>query len=135
MSVLAIRPAVLFNYIGISTIDANFLRNKMVASFKHEATPSLTEINLNKRGLLAFIFDGRYKFARYYAPNAFNVPKTLAEIFKYNDVQLFDLKNDPNERNNLALEQEKNKKLILRMNNLMNELMAKEVGVNNGSLT
>lgn len=132
MDLHANRPGVLFNYVGISTIDAVFLKNKMVASFKHTTVPSLTQINLNNRGFLSFVFDGRYKFARYYAPNSFNTPKTLEQILKYNDVQLFDLQTDPDERINLAHDSVKNKDLILRMNNLLNELMAKEVGVNNG---
>ena len=88
---------------------------------------------LDKRGFVAFAFDGRYKFARYYAPDAFNVPKTIKEIFEYNDVQLFDLKDDPGEMKNLALNQEANKETLLRMNALLNDLMAKEVGVNDGS--
>jgi hypothetical protein len=88
--------------------------------------------DLNKRGLLSFVFDGRYKFARYYAPNAFNAPKTLEQIFKYNDVQLFDLKDDPDEVRNLALDREKSGETILRLNALLNDLMAKEVGVNHG---
>ena len=33
---------------------------------------------------------------------------------------------------NLAVEREKNRALILRMNGLLNELIAKEVGVNDG---
>jgi len=33
---------------------------------------------------------------------------------------------------NLALEPEKNRATILRMNGLLNELMAKEVGANDG---
>ena len=33
---------------------------------------------------------------------------------------------------NLVLEPEKNQETILRMNGLLNELMAKEVGVNDG---
>jgi arylsulfatase A-like enzyme len=132
MDLHANRPGILFNYVGISTIDATFLTNKMVTSFKHAPIPPLTEINLNKRGFLSFVFDGRYKFARYYAPNAFNTPKKLEQILKYNDVQLFDLQTDPNERNNLALDSAKYKDLILRMNNLLNDLIAKEVGVNNG---
>jgi len=34
------------------------------------------------------VFDGRYKFGRYYAPTAFNTPRTLEEILGNNDVQL-----------------------------------------------
>jgi hypothetical protein len=41
--------------------------------------------------------------------------------------------NDPLEVNNLALDPEKNKDVILRMNALLNELIAKEVGKNDGS--
>ena len=88
--------------------------------------------NLDKRGFLSFVFDGRYKFARYYAPTAFNTPRTLDEIFKNNDVQLFDLQNDPEEMHNLAVEPEKNRETILRMNDLLNDMIAKEVGVNDG---
>jgi len=87
----------------------------------------------NKRGFMSFVFDGRYKFARYYAPAAFNPPQTLDQILKYNDIQLFDLKEDPDELNNLAAEPEKYKDTILRMNALLNELMAKEVGKNDGA--
>ena len=88
--------------------------------------------DLSKRGFLAMTFDGRYKFGRYYAPNNFNTPKTLEEILAWNDLELFDLKVDPEEKNNLALNPEQNKALILRMNTLLNELMAREVGVNDG---
>jgi arylsulfatase len=89
--------------------------------------------DLNKRGFMSFVFDGQYKFARYYAPAAFNTPQTLRDIFKQNDVQLFDLKNDPEELHNLALEPKSHKDVILRMNALLNELMAKEVGKNDGA--
>jgi arylsulfatase len=126
------RKGVLFNYVGISTVDGKFLENVMVGLAKRKPAPPLTEIDLNKRGFLSFTFDGRFKFGRYYAPNAFNAPKTLDQIFKYNDVQLFDLKNDPDEVRNLALDREKNKETILRLNGLLNDLMAREVGVNDG---
>jgi arylsulfatase len=89
--------------------------------------------DLNKRGFMSFVFDGQYKFARYYAPAAFNSPQTLDQILKENDVQLFDLKNDPNELHNLALEPGNYKDLILRLNGLLDELMTKEVGRNDGA--
>ncbi len=129
----AIRKGILFNYVGISTIDNRYLSKMLIASFTHQSLPSLTEINLNKRGFLAFVFDGRYKFARFYSPCDFNTPTTLEEIFEKNDVQLFDLQNDPTETHNMALDKNKNKELILRMNELLNNLIAEEVGVNDGS--
>jgi len=130
--VQAVRPAVLFNYMGVSTVDANYLREALAAPYLGHARPPLSQANLNKRGLLSFVLDGRYKFGRYYAPTAFNTPQTLEELFKNNDVQLFDLDRDPDEIHNLAVDPEKNRETLLRMNQLLNELIAKEVGVNDG---
>jgi arylsulfatase len=100
-----------------------------------KAAPPLTDLQskLTKRGFLSFAFDGQYKFARYYAPANFNTPTTLEQILRDNDIQLFDLKSDPLETRNLALDPDKNKDLILRMNALLNELIAREVGKNDGS--
>jgi arylsulfatase len=131
-SVTAVRPAVLFNYVGPSTVDGDFLRATMEALVFRRPTPPLSRAKLDKRGFLSFVFDGRYKFVRYYAPNAFNTPRTPEEILGNNDVQLFDLQSDPEEMRNLALEPEKNRETILRMNALLNDLIAKEVGVNDG---
>jgi hypothetical protein len=130
--VTAVRPAVLFNYVGPSTVDGDYLRQAMSALYLNQSRPSLSRAKLDKRGFLSFAFDGRYKFARYYAPTAFNTPRTLEEITGNNDVQLFDLQSDPEETRNLALEPEKNRAAILRMNELLNDLIAKEVGANDG---
>jgi hypothetical protein len=127
------RSGVLFNYLGVSTIDGDYLRELISAKQLGKQRPPVTDVKLGKRGFLSFVFDGRFKYARFYAPNAFNTPETLEEIFKQNDVQLFDLESDPDEMHNLAVEPEKNKDLILRMNALLNELIAKEVGTNDGS--
>jgi arylsulfatase len=128
----AVRPGVLFNYVGVSTVDSDYLAKVMSSLALRQAQPPVTQVNLGKRGFLSFVFDGRYKFARYYAPATFSTPQTLEEILKNNDVQLFDLESDPDEMRNLALEPEKNRATMLRMNGLLNELMAKEVGVNDG---
>ena len=131
----AVRPGVLFNYTGLFTIDLGYLLTAMTGDLDGKLSPPLTtlEPQLDKRGFLSFVFDGQHKFARYYAPNDFNTPVTLDQILHDNDVQLFDLKNDPDEAHNLALDPQKNKDLILRMNSLLNDLMAKEVGNNDGS--
>jgi arylsulfatase len=128
----AIRPGILFNYVQLSTIDADYNVKLFLAAAQGKRSPDVTEVNLNKRGFLAFTFDGRYKLGRFYAPSAFNTPKTLDELFKHNDVQVFDLKDDPEEMHNLALDREKHKDTILRLNGLLNDLMAREVGVNDG---
>src|SRR3984885_829974 len=131
----AVRPGVLFNYVAPLTIDSDYCLSAMTQLLQGQAAPPLTELQskLNKRGFLSFVFDGQYKFARYYAPANFNMPETLEQIVRNNDLQLFDLKNDPLEAHNLALDTEKNKDVILRMNALLNELVAKEVGKNDGS--
>jgi arylsulfatase A-like enzyme len=124
----AVRPGILFSYVGPGTVDADFLGKTMDSLFLNKPTPPLSEANLSKRGFLSATFDGRYKFGRFYAPTACNTPQTLEEILRDNDVQLFDLQNDPEEMNNLALEPEKNEATILRMNALTNELIDKEIG-------
>ncbi|MFC1576660.1 sulfatase-like hydrolase/transferase [Candidatus Omnitrophota bacterium] len=133
----AVRPGILFNYVGLSSVDADFFKGlfEKMENGGFAMKPSdlaKDHPDLSKRGFLAMTFDGRYKFGRYYAPNNFNTPKTLEEILAWNDLELFDLKVDPEEKNNLALNPEQNKALILRMNTLLNELMAREVGVNDG---
>jgi arylsulfatase A-like enzyme len=131
----AVRPGALFNYVGPLTIDADYCVAGMKELLQNKPAPPLTELQskLNKRGFMSFAFDGQYKLARYYAPDNFNTPETLEEILRDNDIQLFDLKNDPLEADNLALDPDKNNDLLLRMNALLNELMANEVGTNDGS--
>ncbi|MCV7178921.1 sulfatase-like hydrolase/transferase [Mycolicibacterium sphagni] len=131
----AVRRGALFNYVGPLTIDADYCVAGMKELLQNKPAPPLTDLasKLNKRGFLSFAFDGQYKFARYYAPNNFNTPTTLEEILRDNDIQLFDLKVDPLETHNLALDPQKNGDLIMRMNALLNQLIATEVGTNDGS--
>ena len=128
-----VRPGALFNYVGLSTVDGDYFISAFLRLAQGKGAPAVTEIKLDNRGFMSFVFDGRYKLARFYAPNDFNTPKTLDQLFKHNDVQVFDLKADPEEMHNLALDREKNSDTIMRLNGLLNELMAREVGVNDGS--
>jgi arylsulfatase len=131
----AVRPGALFNYVGPLTIDADYCVAGMKELLQNKPAPPLTDLQskLHKRGFMSFAFDGQYKFARYYAPANFNTPISLEQIVHDNDVQLFDLKHDPLETHNLAVDPDKNKDLILRMNALLNDLIAKEVGKNDGA--
>jgi arylsulfatase len=130
----AVREGALFNYVGLMTVDADYLKKVAVPLSVGKPAPPLTELrpDLRKRGFLNFVCDGRYKFARYYAPSDFRTPTTLNQILEHNDAELFDLEKDPHEMTNLAVDAAKNKDLILRMNALMNKLIAQEVGVNDG---
>ena len=57
---------------------------------------------------------------------------TVEQVFKLNDVELFDLENDPNEMNNLALNS-KSQDVLIAMNDKLNQLIADEVGKDDGS--
>jgi choline-sulfatase len=50
-----------------------------------------------------------------------------------NDLEIYDLKNDLDEINNLALDAKKHGDLILALNQMTNERIAQEVGVDNGA--
>ncbi|HEX4012887.1 MAG TPA: sulfatase-like hydrolase/transferase [Candidatus Cybelea sp.] len=129
-----VRQGVLYNYLGLGTVDAEYLKAVMDSQMLESThQPSIAKAKLTNRGLVSFAFDGRYKFGRYYAATAFNTPATLEEILKDNDVQLFDLHADPHEMHNLALAPERNREAILRMNRLLNDLIASEVGANDGA--
>jgi len=132
----SVRPAALFNYVGIQTIDPSYM---VLAGKDTMATrkglPPLSEVHpdLNQRGFINFCFDGRYKYARYYAPARFNTPVTFDNIYAKNELELFDLEADPHEMDNLALEGEHNRDLITEKNRLLNDLISEEVGINDGS--
>src|SRR6056297_966066 len=88
-------------------------------------------IDESVRGLMRAVITPRYKFARYFSGN-FNTPTTFEALLENNDIVLYDLKNDPEEMHNLANEPHTNKELIMEMNALLNELIAQEIGVDDG---
>lgn len=85
-----------------------------------------------KRGQMRGVFDGRYKFARFFAPDAHHTPKTWEELTARNDLELYDTETDPRERRNLAARPEQARALILAMNAKLNRLIAREVGADDG---
>ena len=130
----AIREAVLFNYVGLQTVDSLYMIRVCTTLARGEPAPSFFEAkpDLSRRGFICFVFDGRYKYARYYAPDDFNTPESFEEILARNDLELFDLQEDPDEIANLGADSQANKALILRLNALMNRMIAREVGGNDG---
>jgi arylsulfatase A-like enzyme len=131
----AIREGVLFNYVGLQTVDALYMIRVCRDIAQGRFAPPFTEAkpDMTGRGFISFTFDGRYKFARYYAPDDFNTPETLEALLANNEIELFDLQDDTHEVNNLAVEVEANKALIMRMNALLNRMMAREVSVRDNS--
>ncbi|MEI6308477.1 MAG: sulfatase-like hydrolase/transferase [bacterium] len=123
-----IRTGALFCFEMLSMLDDAMT---MTADAKGKITA--VHINLAKRGFVRGITTEGYKFARYFSPQHFNTPTTLEELYANNDVELYDLAKDPGELKNLAADKETNAGLIMELNALLNELIAKEIGPDNGS--
>jgi arylsulfatase len=87
---------------------------------------------LTQPGLFRGVHDGRYKFARYFAPAQHHIPKDWDTLLKYNQLELYDTQNDPDEIVNLAAEPEKHKDLILALNEKTNALILEEIGFDDG---
>lgn len=88
--------------------------------------------DLSKRRVHRGVFDGRWKFVRYFAPSQHHIPRTFEQLLAYNDIELYDTHNDPDELVNLALEPMRHRALIERLNGMVNDLIDTEVGADNG---
>ncbi|MCB8882353.1 sulfatase-like hydrolase/transferase [Acidisoma cellulosilytica] len=134
-SLTAIREGALFNYVGLWTVDSTYMTKTAWELNKAQYVPPFGALRpaMTPRGFLSFCFDGRYKFARYYAPGNFNTPTTFEDLVGNNDLELYDLESDPDEMINLAVKADANRELIMYHNELLNRLIAREVGDNDGS--
>jgi len=128
---------VLFAYSGISTNDSTLI--EMVAKAMAEKKNPKEAIqaagyqpDLKRRGSLRSVFDGRHKFSRYFAPVERNRPGSLDELYRANDVELFDLQTDPGETVNLAFDRAKNGALVAAMSAKLEAAIQAEIGVDDG---
>jgi arylsulfatase len=133
----SVRDAALFTYSGLMTNDGDMF--KMIGEAKAAGKkPGLALLkqgfkpNMKKRGTLRVAFDGRYKFARYFSPLEHNRPKTLDQIYKWNDVELYDLEKDPEEMVNLGADKSSNPELVLAMSAKLEAVIKAEIGVDDG---
>lgn len=128
----ALRPnGLLYWYDGLLTTDRNFVAKATANALAGTSDPDLKP-DFSKRGLQRTLYDGRYKFSRYFAANCFNTPATLAALYRDNDVELFDRQNDPDEMINLAATPRQNPKLTESLNRQLNQLIALEAGKDDG---
>ena len=88
--------------------------------------------DLSKRRLHRGVFDGRYKFARYFAPNDHHIPETFDELVSRNDLELYDTLADPEEVTNLAADPASIRAELERLNAMTNALIRDEVGRDEG---
>jgi arylsulfatase A-like enzyme len=133
----AVRDGQLFCFNMFVTIDGDFL-TKASQMLKQGGPAKLKEAGLHpdmrKRGAIRSVFDGRYQFTRYFSPKQHNRPTSIEALFELNDVELFDLQNDPHELDNLALDRQKNADLLMAMNAKLNKLIDAEVGEDVGQM-
>jgi arylsulfatase A-like enzyme len=134
----AARDGALFNYNMFAYIDGDFL-NRAVDYMEKGGKPDQLKSagivpNMMKRGAVRSVYDGRYVFARYFSPKQHNRPTTLEDIYKFNDVELFDLHVDPLEMENLAMSGKQHRELVVAMNEKLNQLIDAEVGEDRGQM-
>ncbi len=126
-----VRSGVLYCYNMFAYLDSELLLKIQAylnaGGDKKELATQGLKPDFTKRGAIRSVFDGRYKYTRYFSPKQHNQPRTLEGIFELNDVELFDLETDPDEVRNLAVEPGKHGDLLLAMNDKMNALINTEV--------
>lgn len=118
------RTEALFCYEMLSMTAVNF-------GLGEDGKPTIS-LNPAARGMVRGMTTERYKFVRYFSPLDYNCPETLDELYAHNDVQLFDLQNDPQEVENLAADRDRNGALIAEMNERLNHLIRREIGDDGG---
>jgi len=135
----SLRPASLFNYNMLSFQDSKWA--KRMDKYMKDSTASTAdkikelikiEPDFHNRCGIRSVFDGRYRFSRYFSPLNFNAPTTYENLVAHNDLELYDLQEDPEEISNLARDTT-NGDLMMAMNAKLNELIAGEVGDDDGS--
>ncbi len=141
-SASVIRDGALFCYNMFAYIDGAFMARAVAALQQPDGKAKLKEAakagtmrpDLSKRGAIRALFDGRYRFARYFSPKQHNRPASLEALFRLNDVELYDVERDPLERDNLASDRATHGALIEAMNAKLNALIEKEVGEDVGQM-
>jgi arylsulfatase A-like enzyme len=134
------RGGILFCYSQLMVHDPKFtqflyetLLNRSIAKADQFRTIESFPIDWSLRVAIRSITDGRYKFSRYFSFRQFNSPTNLDQLRALNDLELYDLRADPDEVVNLAYDFDANRELIAAMNAKLNALIAAEIGVDDGS--
>jgi arylsulfatase A-like enzyme len=134
----AVRPAALYNYNMFTYLDAKWFGPLIKVIVSNEPlVEKLEKIvrmqpDFNNRGAIRSVFDGRYRFSRYFSPLHFNHPTTYETLLANNDLEVFDLQQDPEETRNLALDGTAKGDLIMTLNDKLNARIDEEVGDDDG---
>ena len=135
------RRGVLLNYGVPLYIDPRFMQasietdatNAQLAALKLGLTQGQMFPSREHPGFFRGIHEGRYKFARYFAPADHHQPQDWATLTRRNQLELYDTQTDPNELHNLAAQPETHKDLLLSLSTRTNALVALEVGNDTGT--
>ncbi len=130
---------VLFQWSSLTYLDKeaaqSFTRIKAAQGFLN-TTQALSDaklsLGLDNRGHMRGVFDGRYKFARYFSPLEHHTPNNFESLLAHNDLELYDTHKDPSENTNLAQLPRQYQGVIEAMNKKLNGLLSHEVGLDNG---
>jgi arylsulfatase A-like enzyme len=133
----AVRDSVLFTYSGLATNDSDAVKMFAEAKAAGQNPQQMMQANgfrpnLTKRGSLRTMFDGRYKFTRYFAPAQRNSPSDIDDLYRFNDVELFDLDTDPAEMTNLAARKGDHADIVLAASAKLEAGIKKEIGIDDG---
>ena len=90
-------------------------------------------VDLSNRGYLRGVITKDYKFARYFSPLRFNTPATLDSLYANNDVELYSM--GTVECENMAYPQGRYEELVDEYNSVLNDVIAREIGVDDGRET
>jgi arylsulfatase A-like enzyme len=137
-SLTTVRPAALFNFNMFSYLDAAWLDSAVRTFMSKEPLVEKAvkmvalQPNWRNRGAIRSIFDGRYRFSRYFSPIEFNRPTTYEALVAKNDLELYDLQQDPDETRNLAQDGTATSELVMALNETLNGRIEEEVGVDDG---
>jgi arylsulfatase len=86
------------------------------------------------RGIIRGVFDGRYKFGRYFRLTEHHEPRDWETLVAHNDLELYDTQTDNDEIVNLAFRPDEHKERILALNAKVNALIDSEIGADDGAM-
>ena len=88
---------------------------------------------LDEHNFFRGVVDQQYKFCRYFRAIHHHAASTWEVLVENNQLELYDIINDPEELINLALQPERYQTLIMTMNDKLEQIIAAEIGEDLGA--